>query len=920
MKDQGWSLFRIGLRRRKREVRMLRFMMGLAVFLTAFVLLFQDNVNAYVMQNNYRSYGRWLFRTEDEARVESPYLIWDSVRVGGYIQRLYDPTPEYDVGGEDGEVIPVESERAAIEDRIEVPERENHRQTSVRIGSMREAFAEQNEIGLYEGRLPQAQNEIAMELGALQQLGLSYELGQEVSFYLAEPVLAVTPTPEDADNADEETDTILVLNRVSFTLCGTLERYTARWDEGDCLPGALVTEEAYDALTMDKRVYCFGMLKPEYTDHSVWSFASELIEAVSASAQGADGSLVANVAAYYNPFWGDPTLYRNMIAVLLILCVSLVTYLMAAYLTKRKRFFLRLREIGASTAEVWKMASYEASLAVFPAVLVGITAAYAASLAAVLVMTRLGGASWFYVFFWETLLRILLCVLVTFGVSLLAALLIFSGRGISEKRRGLSKHTAAVLRRRAAKPSRKLGYRETLKRERKSHFLTTVLRRLAAVLVCAVLVYSFDVISGAAQAYHINFTPFSGMRTTTVSLNCRVPISPTKTERFSLGETGALLRNTIPEAFFEELAEKPGVASFTRILRDGLRAVSWDGKEENEAYRQWLEAYAENRVGPYTRENKALTAFLNQIDLAVFTISVSENAEAVWNQFGLEQEGPDYDAYLNGEAVVLGSTSAFSESAGLRPGDTLHLSGVNGELSVTVAALVEHYTDGATLYGSAALGARLQALDNADGQWNYFTTVFDSRSDKENTAKALAELCARYGLEYVNSTEFLKDAEEAYLRAWVTYGFFSLSLLILFLFMVFTVSAEREQRLRDKRELLRRLGAEERSFIREKWREAIREALFGLAALPLALAARTYLIWKELGLAGGAVYYSKLLGRNLNYGEAFFETEQTDSRAFYALINMLDTRNWLWLLLPLLFAVILTAIAYGKTGKGENHA
>lgn len=38
------------------------------------------------------------------------------------------------------------------------------------------------------------------------------------------------------------------------------------------------------------------------------------------------------------------------------------------------------------------------------------------------------------------------------------------------------------------------------------------------------------------------------------------------------------------------------------------------------------------------------------------------------------------------------------------------------------------------------------------------------------------------------------------------------------------------------------------------------------------------------------------MGRNLNYGEAFFETEQTDSRAFYALINTLETRSWLWLL------------------------
>ena len=917
MKDRGWSLFRTGLKRRKKEVRLLRFMMGLAVFLTAFVLLFQDNINAYVMRNNYLSYGRWVFRTEEGARVESPYLDWETVRVGGYLQR--DLPPELEIGEEDGEPAPTEAENAGPADRIEVPENENRRQTSVLIGALGETFAAENELGLYEGRLPRTRDEIAMELNALQQLGLSYELGQEISFYLAEPVTEPVPVPEAEPGADaEEAETILVLNRVSFTLCGTLERYTARWDEGGSLPGALITEEAYDSLNMDKHAYDFGMLKPEYTGHSVWSFASELIDAVRASAQGANGSLVANEAAYYNPFWGDPALYRNMIAVLLLLCVSLVTYLMASYLTKRKGFFLRLREIGASTAEVWKMAAWECTLAVVPAVLAGIVGAYALSLGAVFLMTRLSGFPWFYVFLWETLLRILLCVLVTFGVSLLTALLIFSGRGISEKRRGLSKRTAALLRRRASKTSRKLGYRETLKRERMRHPLTTVLRRLAAVLVCAVLVYSFDVISGAAKAYHTNYTPFSGMRMTSVSLSCRVPNGPKKTEKFDLGTKAPFLRNTIPEAFFAELAEKPGVASFTRTLSDRFRTVSWDGKEENETYRQYLEAFAERRVGPYTRENKALPAFLDKIDLTVFMISVRENAEAVWKDFGLKGEGPEYEAYLRGEAVVLGATPDFPESAGLKPGDRLYLSGVNGELSVTVAALAEHVTDGATLFGSAAFGAKLQALDGAEGQWNVFTTVFDSRSDKENTGRALAELCTRYGLDYMDNTEFLKETEEAWLRAGITYGFFSLALLILFLFMVFTVSAERELRLKDKRELLRKLGAERKTFARERWREAVGEALYGFAALPLALAARYWLIWKDLGQAGGAVYYSRLLGRNLNYGEAFFETEQTDSRAFYALINTLETRSWLWLLIPLLLALLLTAVAYGMTGKGDR--
>ena len=113
MKDRGWSLFRTGLKRRKKEVRLLRFMMGLAVFLTAFVLLFQDNINAYVMRNNYLNYGRWVFRTEEGIRVDSPYLDWETVRVGGYLQRDQDLTQELDLSGEEGESEPTGRTRTA---------------------------------------------------------------------------------------------------------------------------------------------------------------------------------------------------------------------------------------------------------------------------------------------------------------------------------------------------------------------------------------------------------------------------------------------------------------------------------------------------------------------------------------------------------------------------------------------------------------------------------------------------------------------------------------------------------------------------------------------------------------------------------------------------------------------------------------
>ncbi len=911
MRDRGWDLFRKGLRRRRKEVRRLSFMMGLAVFLTAFVLLFQDNINAYVMQNNYRDYGRWLFRAEEGAQPDSPYLDWESVYIGGYIQLLHDLTP-VEIGSEEEGETP---EAKEPEERIFVPVDQNSRETQILIGSLGADFAEENGIGLYEGRLPENAGEIAMELGALQQLGLSYELGQEVSFYLAEPELIPASGPDEADQ--------LVMNRVRFTLCGTLERYTARWNEGSALPGALISREAYDGLVMDKEAYDFGMLKPEFTKGDVWRFAEELIGEIKTSEKQKveAGSLVANEAAYYNPFWGDPALYRGMIGILLILCISLVTYLISSYLTKRRKFFLRLREIGASSGEVWKMAAYECALGAFPGILAGIAAAFASSLIAVLIMTKAGGADWFYVFSGKTLLRILLCITATFGLSLSAALLVFSGRGISEKRRGLTKAAASALRRRAERDRMPgPGYGETLKRDRLSHPLATALKRLAAILVTSVLIFCLDTISISSKNYHISFAPFWGEASSDVKMVYKVPQGPKGTQKVD-AYISRSLRKTIPDAFFEELAEKPGVASFLRQLQDGFREISWEGKDENAAYRQYLETYAEEKFGNYNNENPAADAFLKQVDQSLIDIRVRENAEELWKDQGLGENAPYYEAFLAGNAVILEAEHDYIESTGLASGVTLRLPGKNGELELTVAAVSEIITPlkTVTLYGSGAFAGKLKDLEGAAGQWNVFTVTFDELSYRENTAKALAELCARYGLGYMSTTELLQELEDQLIRDGITYGFFALSLLILFLFMAFSVSAERDQRLRDKRILMRKLGAEEKTFAGERGKEAVREALWGLSALPLALAARWYLNWLKLGNNEyGMTFVSKILGRLVQYGPHYAETGESDSRELVAWIETLEERQWLWLLIPLVLAVLLTALAYGRAGKGEN--
>ena len=93
MKDYGWGLFKKGLKRRGKEVRRMRVMTCLAVFFLVFTLLLQDNLNAYRMEANYQSFGRWAVRCEDASfESEASLVPCGVIRRGSMLYRLW-PSP-----------------------------------------------------------------------------------------------------------------------------------------------------------------------------------------------------------------------------------------------------------------------------------------------------------------------------------------------------------------------------------------------------------------------------------------------------------------------------------------------------------------------------------------------------------------------------------------------------------------------------------------------------------------------------------------------------------------------------------------------------------------------------------------------------------------------------------------------------------
>lgn len=92
------------------------------------------------------------------------------------------------------------------------------------IGTADSSFFELANLQLKNGRLPEKENEIAIEAKALDDMRISYETGQTIELTIRKE----DSSNENSQEAEEVTKT--------FVLAGVLENYTSYWEN----PGTLI--------------------------------------------------------------------------------------------------------------------------------------------------------------------------------------------------------------------------------------------------------------------------------------------------------------------------------------------------------------------------------------------------------------------------------------------------------------------------------------------------------------------------------------------------------------------------------------------------------------------------------------------------------------------------------------------------------
>lgn len=855
------NLQRVGMRRRKKEVLRMKIMAGLMVLFLALTLLFQDNMNHYQMEMNYRNYGEWLIREPVSSDISHPYLehcgeIW----TGGGIYR-----------GQEGKAS----------EQLQVDPSDNSLYTGKTIGRLTPDIIQTGYIRLYEGKFPEKDNEIAMELSALQALGCDYDLGQEITLYTAEN--------------ENITDLILkeekmTLKRETFVLVGTIRSYTGQWNEGDALPNAIITENAFAKINMQKHGYRFLRLKKEYVDERVASFAIEVMDSVRETlTKKVKGGLEQNgysfnTFAYYNAFWSNKTMYRNMIMILIVLGASVMSYLMSSYLSKRKKFYYRMREIGATAAQVFRMTVYECVYSVLYTAIAVLALSYGMSFVLVFAVAKAAAIPFFYVFRFETLCLIVVSVAAVLLLAMLCAYLLLRKKRLTDNRNRLSRLAERRIRRRAKKKrKRKLAVQEMEKRYRMSHSFSVVFVRIIGIGVCVSVLACLMQINRNANAYkyartdYVDFTVQA--KRVWISMDEDVPVKPYKGEDGKMVDSEYMgwgcdedsMRQRIPESLLQDLRELSGIRHISYATYDNFHWFDWEGKEESEYFqhRLWEEMGSARRGenGEYipieidTSTDKGREYVEKTEKQRLYQGRYYHDCAEVWEDLSphLKKTKASYEDFCDGDEVILlerGLESDMEENKvtgeiihsdryidrdqTLNEGDMLTIHTEGKDVTVRIGAILfceelgnQYGYSAYGIIGSEALAKRIAAEEKFSFGYNHLKIDFNAFYNSEATDKIITRQCVQNNLSYDSEAEYIRASYTRLVQSAIVYGTLAAIITILYLFIVSCVLQEERQKKQKQWEAFHQLGVPWKRLRQQDFRNGFREMLYLLISIPV---------------------------------------------------------------------------------------
>ena len=832
------------MKRRKRELRYVSAATFIAVLFLTSVSVFQNTMDQYVTVTNYENYGEWILSSVEDPDsqevtfrdLEHPYFSKTGIcRTGPGI---------LDADGED---------------------------SNLSIGTLDEALTDIGNISMYEGRMPEKDSEIAMDLPSLAALGYSYEVGQTVT--VTTVIYPDTETPEAAgsgpagDGGEEETlaeavpagdaaseeastedvpseDAEMQVERITkdFVLTGTIKSFASNWahDERYPLSNCIVTERALEAMGGADYTTHFYQLDQRYEDINTEVFAGSFLDEKSACTY--------NSYVYRSRVWGSEEMFTAVRVVLLVITALAVGYLLLSYGAGRRKWYYQYRTVGAEKSQIRTMILLEGVYGVFPWALLAQIIPHPAAAGICLAVSKLRGLPFFYEFHaGEAFLQ----AGVIFGILLLTIL----GMWLRSSDKVLVRNTQEVTenqRKRLRRCGKGSPLKSFYKRQRKMYPLRQAVRTLFAVSVCTVLIVTCNEIYSSVKRYQLvrdSRSDFSASKRVDYSYEglayfngepVKSPAEKKVTDMYDgiSAEGRAKLQSLI------------GISRLDMGISDELHRLIWDGREDSEIVR--------DRTGP---------AELG-VDEPMEYFRFYENYEDAAEKLNFQAEGEAFDAeaFDRGEQIILatgrheimwengnilsGEERRFVRETGIIAGQQITVEGreSDGKTSVTVGAVVEEPEDGSTemqdafayipygVIGSRALAERFAEADGRSGDLapNTVKVWLNSQASFEATEKSMAELFTDEGMDYYSSREDIVREWNNLMNNLSIYGVFGCVILAVYLVLELNFNKSQSFSIRREHRLLRRMGLERRSFSRMTLVYKAKQAVWLLLAVPVS--------------------------------------------------------------------------------------
>lgn len=938
-RDMSLNLQKTGMKRRKKEIRNMRGMAMLSVIFLTLTLLFSENMKAYQQEINFHYYGEWFMCQPDGlVEISNAYL-----KKAG---RIFVGSKLFCLG----------NEKENGRDRVKVDLRAmGDIDTGAFLGAVDSEAVRMGNIRLYEGKIPEREDEIAMELSVLQAFGYNYDIGQTVSVYLTGE-----GDGEDGQSDDEETE----LYRMDFRLVGTIKSYTAHWSCGDNMPGAIVSAAAYKKIDMPKRSYTFLQLKEQYEEvdtlllkEGIFEALNRELEAARIEGEADDLGYCYNEFAYADSFWNNQIMYRNMLLLLMVTGAAALAYLMSSYLSRRRVFYYKLRGIGATAMQIRKMALYECAYSTFLPSALAIALSYLLSVIVVWVVAKAADISFFYVFHWKTLGMVICAVLAVLTASMAAAVVLLGARRIEEKRRAVSPRLLKRLGRRARRRKRMLGGGEFLCRERMQHPLSVLFRRIFGILVCTVILCCMAQIYYAVRNYNL-----TTVRLTDYSLS--VPLSSTTVKAkdvakatgvesdLTLGYSINNMEHIMPDSVLMALKEQMGIQNILGLTCDETHFFQWEGKQKSDLWRknlaneaEWTNGLANEVDGKAADKVDGKTAngeetFLDLeklLYMAMYGATYYQDCQPVWKEVKkhLDLDIADYDKLCEGKQVILflydsagAEEEALMDGGGrqeaatvydlektLKAGDILQIQTRGNPISVEIAGIIDvqeiSWFSGNSVYsivGSEALGRAVAKEDGIDFGYTNLKINLNRFASGEATGKVITRLCTSNDLEYESYMENIDYFFQIIVRKIFVYGTLAVIILIIYIFISSCIQQEERRKKQFGRRMLYLLGMSDGKMRRMEWREGVQEGLvlwacvLSFAMVQAVQSARTWAALEEKN----ASRYVTVIGK-------YIPIYKLRELIFY---DLLDSLSVWWLIVFLLGMAAVTLILH--MGRKDN--